>query len=139
MEKYIINKDGTIYSKRYKKNIKTYIHRGYEYATLIMDNGKKKNIRVNRLIAETFLQNPNNLSEVDHKDHNKLNNAVTNLQWINQKDNLKRRKFKSIMCIETGNTYSSSLAAEKELGIFHIKDVCNGVRKTAGGFHWRYK
>lgn len=44
-------------------------------------NGKRKNYYIHRLVAETFLNNPNNYNEINHKDFNKKNNKVDNLEW----------------------------------------------------------
>lgn len=59
---------------------------GYQMVLLSLE-GKKKDFSVHRLVAEAFLPNPNNLPFVNHKDGNKLNNAVSNLEWISPKDN----------------------------------------------------
>lgn len=59
-----------------KQNIK----RGYYYVGLLK-NGKQKNYLVHRLVAEAFLDNPNNYPCVNHKDEDKLNNNVDNLEW----------------------------------------------------------
>lgn len=59
--------------------------------TLRDERGKfLKQIReyVHRLVAETFLENPNELQEIDHMDRNKRNNAVSNLRWISRYDNM---------------------------------------------------
>lgn len=52
-------------------------------------NSKKKIFRVNRLVALTFIPNPNNLPEVDHADGRPFNNHVTNLRWVTSSDNQK--------------------------------------------------
>ena len=49
---------------------------------------KKKTFSVHRLVAMVFLDNPNNLPEVNHKDFNKGNNCVDNLEWISSEDNI---------------------------------------------------
>lgn len=51
-------------------------------------NNKRKYCLVHRLVAITFIPNPNNLPEVDHKDKNKINNNINNLCWCTRKDNL---------------------------------------------------
>lgn len=60
--------------------------KGYLYVTLMVD-GKPKNFFVHRLVAIAFLPNLNNLPQVNHKDGNKLNNCVENLEWFTPKDN----------------------------------------------------
>lgn len=76
----------------------------------IYDNNGKfvKQIKyyVHRLVAETFIENPYNLSDVDHKDRNKENNHVDNLAWSSRLDNMSwnAKRFK-ITDIKTGKTY----------------------------------
>lgn len=59
------------------------------YLTVLLScNGKHKSIRVHRLVAQTFILNPDNLSEVNHKDEDKTNNSVENLEWCDRKYNI---------------------------------------------------
>jgi hypothetical protein len=89
--KYLISSEGrirTLYRKGtpliwFGKN-----NSGYYNIVLIID-GKKKHNYVHRLVASAFLENPYNLSEVNHLDGNKTNNLVSNLEWINRKGNKK--------------------------------------------------
>lgn len=60
--------------------------KGYLKVVLYKEN-KPKRCYVHRLVAETFLNNPNNLPQVNHKDENKLNNNVSNLEWCTNKYN----------------------------------------------------
>lgn len=63
------------------------------YGYLIVDLGgekRKKTCQLHRLIAETIIPNPNNLECVDHIDGNKLNNQLSNLQWITRGDNVRK-------------------------------------------------
>jgi hypothetical protein len=64
-----------------------------KYGYLRVDLGGQKNkktIHLHRIIAETLIPNPNNLECVDHIDGNKLNNNISNLQWINRGDNVRK-------------------------------------------------
>lgn len=123
---------------------------GYEYVSL-SKNGERKNYMVHRLVAETFLDNPDNLSCVNHKDENKLNNNVDNLEWCNAKYNInygegakiRMKKIKSklskpVHCIDTDEIYESAIEAERQTGIQHISEVCSGKRESAGGMWWEY-
>lgn len=66
---------------------KTRVNRlGYEQVGLSID-GVLKGHLVHRLVAQAFLPNPDNLPEVNHKDGNKANNTLDNLEWISRKDN----------------------------------------------------
>lgn len=60
---------------------------GYLQGKLCKD-GKMKTIRIHRLVAEHFLPNPNNLPEVNHKDYDRTNNNVDNLEWSSHKENI---------------------------------------------------
>lgn len=59
---------------------------GYLQVTLTLNN-KRKYYNVHRLVAQAFILNSNNLEQVNHKDENKQNNNVNNLEWISPKDN----------------------------------------------------
>ena len=50
-------------------------------------NGKKVTIRIHRAVAQTFIPNPHNLPEVNHKDGNKQNNIADNLEWVTRSEN----------------------------------------------------
>ena len=59
---------------------------GYCYINLCVNN-KNKNVRIHKLVAETFIPNPNHLPCVNHKDGNKQNNKVDNLEWCTNRYN----------------------------------------------------
>lgn len=64
------------------KGIMKQYDNGYGYLIVeFRQNGKRKHLRVHRLVASAFIPNPENFSEVNHKDENKHNNVVTNLEW----------------------------------------------------------
>lgn len=63
---------------------------GYGYLVVeLRQNGKKKHLRVHRLVAEAFVPNPQGLPEVNHKDEDKYNNLAINLEWCTSSYNKK--------------------------------------------------
>lgn len=85
---YEIFENGEIWSKRKKRFIYQEIHMGYLRAELFQ-KGKSYKKKVHRIVAEHFLENFLDKKEVNHKDGNKLNNAVSNLEWVTHKENIK--------------------------------------------------
>ena len=84
---YQINENGEIYNTRTNNFLKGYIENtGYVSVNLNI-NGIKKNYSLHRLMADTFLDNPNNLPIVNHIDGDKTNNKLENLEWVNQSQN----------------------------------------------------
>jgi hypothetical protein len=105
---YEVNTEGNVHSLNYNRTgkvreLKPGITRhGYYYVILCKD-GKKKLHTVHRLVAEAFIDNPENKSQVDHKDRNKLNNKVDNLRWASHSENCLNTKSKNIY--KNGNGY----------------------------------
>ena len=87
--KYEVTSDGKIFSNvGNKKELKGKINKyGYKMVVLHV-NGKQIYPNLHRLIANAFLPNPHNLPEVNHKDGNKQNNCVDNLEWVTTRQNL---------------------------------------------------
>lgn len=54
---------------------------------MLFKDGKRHYLRVHRLVAKTFIPNPDNLPEVNHKDEDKTNNSTDNLEWCTSHDN----------------------------------------------------
>lgn len=105
--------------------------RGYATASLYKD-GKAKNYVVHRLVASAFIPNTHNREFVNHKDGNKLNNIVSNLEWCTRSENLihaykvglmKRRKYgdgpnaKTVFNTQTGERHTSVVGLAESLGI----------------------
>lgn len=83
---YLISNDGLIYLKHTLKRLSIHLDRGYPRVSLRVGD-RYKQFMVHRLVATTYLDNPHNLSTVNHKDMNKLNNSVDNLEWMTHGQN----------------------------------------------------
>lgn len=140
---YKVSNLGRIRSLKSNKIIKPYKKRnGYLRAYL-----SRKNVYIHRVVAQAFIPNLQNKEEVNHKDLDKTNNNVENLEWCTKRENMQHAvkiykhffKGKKVMCIETNKIYKNSIVAEKETGILSAgirMNIC-GKHKTAGGFHWK--
>lgn len=96
------------------------------------------------MVAIAFIENVDNLPQVNHKNGNRADNSADNLEWITNADNGKHgyrenksRQTTKVKCLETGVVFDSVIQASEWLGTCHqnIFKVCNGERHTAGGYH----
>jgi len=86
---YLIDQNGNIFSKFYNKPIKQHeLRKGYFRVTLYKEM-KPYKLLVHRLVAETYIPNIDNKPNVNHKDGNKKNNSINNLEWVTQSENAK--------------------------------------------------
>lgn len=219
---YAVTKDGQIWSYRSNKFLSSHISNSGYMRVHLSKNNVGKNYSVHRLVAEAFISNPKNYPCVNHKDENKLNNNVDNLEWCTNQYNLNygtlterrrgrkvsestRQKIsealqknnnalgctrseefkqkiskanlghvvsketreklskshkgicmteetkckirdankyrqKSVLCVELQKTFESIAQAHSIMNVNagHISNCCNGKRKTAGGYHWKF-
>lgn len=130
--------------------------RGNYYAVNLCDNGKVVTTSVHRIVAKEFIYNPDNKPQVNHKDGNKFNNNVDNLEWVTAKENTihyhrelddthsrevsSAVNSKPIKCVETGVVYKSARSASKVLGCCPnaLTNCLTGRSKTSMGCHWEY-
>lgn len=145
--KYAITEDGQVYSYLRKKYLKQEVLKnGYARVELA---GKK--YLVHRLVAEAYLPNPDNLPCVNHKDYNRQNNSVDNLEWCSYEYNnsysscveamanaRKKRVRQLTLNGEEVAIWDSAAEAGRKLGICNVYQAANGSRKSAGGFRWEY-
>ena len=152
-ENYMVSSLGRIYSKKNRIIMKsTPDNKGY-FRVSFYEHGKSYTRKVHRLVAESFIDNPNGLPQVNHKDENKSNNSVDNLEWCTNKYNrhygtaTERTRLanmncattsKCVRCIETGIVYPSIREARRQTGAMNIFYCCIGRRNTSNGYHWEY-
>lgn len=153
-EKYIVSNFGNIKNKLTGKILSDKsIRSGYKSVRLDIPE-YSKTFKIHILVGKTFLENPSDpkMININHKDGNKLNNKLDNLEWISPRGNV-------IHALETGlikpyerkidqydldgnfiKTYDSGQKAANDLGCWpcSIAKVCKGRQETAGGFKWKY-
>lgn len=166
---YIVSNDGEVRSlfcghgTRWKCGERILTQRpdfkGYMKVKLCKE-GQGKLVFVHRLVANTFLEKPDGKNMVNHKDGDKRNNNVDNLEWCTNSENqihsyrvlgnqrpkwlielLKEKSSKPVRCIETGVEYPSISEAARSVGAktdTHIGEVCRGEASKASGCHWEF-
>lgn len=146
---YQVTSCGKVWSYKSKKFLKPRADK-YDYLRVALyKSGERKDYYIHRLVAETYLSNPEELLEVNHKDESKENNALQNLEWCDRSYNnnygsrnerMAKSLSKPVFCIELNRTFDSATAAAHEFSLHQssISRCCTGERKTCGGYHWRY-
>ena len=154
-ENYVVTTEGKVFrSCNYiTREINPFTKNGYTYVCLRNRDGIQKHKRVHRLVAEAFIPNPDNLPEVNHKDEDKTNNHVDNLEWCTPKENtnygtrnqkISKAVSKAVIGYD-GRGYEKHFNSMTEASNYiegsspsHIGDCCRGKRKTSGGLKWRF-
>lgn len=155
-EGYYVSDTGMVKSPR-KILTQNEDHKGYKRVQI-----KDKWVSVHRLVAKAFIPNPDNKPQVNHKDTNKTNNYVDNLEWVTNAENhahkmehglndnatkALRKYTKSIQKRVTQYTKDGEFVAEHEslqsaarsvgTNASNIMEVCRGKRKSCKGFIWK--
>lgn len=87
-EDYTIDINGNVYSKKTKRYLKPQIDKNGYFRLGLSKNNKQKFFFLHRLVAQTFISNPNNYPIVNHMDGNKKNNNINNLEWCTYQQNI---------------------------------------------------
>lgn len=129
------------------RNLKTNLVAGYPH-TILKINGEARNVHVHRLVAEAFIPNPDNKQYVNHKNGDRQDNRVENLEWVTCSENT-LHKFhslgylgngrKPVMCIETGEYFASITKAAKAYGV-DVSAISQAITngRSACRNHFRY-
>jgi len=151
--------------KKKEKLLSPFLNRNGYLAIVLWKDGKYKMTYIHRLVTLTFIQNVNKLEQVNHKDGNKLNNRVDNLEWCSRSDNIKHavkcglitkekiydtinkmmeKVKKPVLQMKKGVViaeHESATRAERVLGHHssNISACCRGKLKTCYGFEWKWK
>ena len=158
---YEIFEDGRIYNLKTNRWVSfSPRNDGYSRVSLMDDTGIRKSCYVHRLVAMAYLPNPNNLPCINHKDENRSNNHVNNLEWCTYEYNNNYgnhiTKMLEHRIYEAPSTAIQVAQLDKKteeiIQIFpsikeasravngsagHINEVVHGKRKTAYGYKWK--
>lgn len=116
--KYFISRDAEIWNIQTGKKKKPVVdnHTGY-YKMLLWENNKHKSEYLHRQLAISFIPNPENKSEINHKNGNKLDNRLENLEWVTRKENVNH--FLDVLQKNIGSNHANYKGAiHLEYGIF---------------------
>ncbi|WQZ49452.1 HNH endonuclease [Bacillus phage Z3] len=165
----LVSRDGKLYSRaRYvcnhkgchwkeRRPLKSHLSKkGYERINFVIQ-GTKKTITVHRIVALTYIHNPEPIEkpQINHKDGNKLNNTVENLEWCSNAENHLHKcanglnivpenagkPKKKVRCIDTGVVYESVTDCARQLNYSNgsnIGAVCRGVRPHVLGMKFEF-
>lgn len=143
---YLVSRTGDVYSTLSTKLTKLrpgVKPGGYEFVGLGRSDNRKYEM-VHRLVAKTFIPNPRNLPDINHKDANKRNNVVENLEWTTPKDNTRhayelgilKKGINNPLCVLNEDQVRQIRAAEgkyrdigKKFGVC-AQTVCNVKRRS---------
>lgn len=146
-------KRGSSYKPVNERILRPYLNKGY-LSVVLSKNGKTHTVEIHRVVAETFIPNPNNYPCVNHKDEITSNNCVSNLEWCTYSYNLSYNearikaavsKRKPILQYDLDGNFirewSHAREASEFLGINKraIYGACTGRLKTSGGYRWKRK
>ena len=132
-ENYKISDSGIVYSCYMNKIKKTSLHRQGYFMVGLYKDGQEKKWLVHRLVALTFIDNINGYKYVNHKDGNKKNNHISNLEWVTSSENQKHA-YENHLKIASRKTINNKIVLDTSNGVFYnsIKEAADiiGLEKS---------
>ena len=153
--KYSVSNKGNVYNNEKNELVEQYFYKNGYLGVFLYIKGKQYKKRVHRLVAECFIGVPSESFQINHKDENKTNNNVENLEWITSKDNknygtrnkrISESLSKAVNQYELNGAYIRTFKSATEAECFVggcgkgscVIKVCKGKRNQYKGYKWSY-
>ena len=149
--RYAVTSCGKVWSYKSKRFLKpNTVRGGYMQVKLYKDN-EEKDYYIHRLVSEAYIPNPDNLPQINHRDENKANNCIQNLEWCDAKynanygtrnDKVASSNKKPVLQFSLDGEFIREWECANDVGKEVSSNICHclkGRQKTALGYIWKYK
>lgn len=150
---YAVTSCGKVWSYKSQKFLKPKEDKDGYLIIVLYKNKIRKDAKIHRLVSQAYIPNPEGKPQVNHRDEDKSNNCVNNLEWATAKENTnygtrnkrageanRNSRGVPVYCVELDKVFLSARGAARELGLqqSNITACVKGKHKTCGGYHWQY-
>lgn len=127
---YNVSSCGHVWSNHNKKNIKPSIKNGY-YSVGLWKNGLRQDFLVHRLVAKAWIDNPNNYTEINHKNKDRTDNNVANLEWVTSQQNNKHSRNMNF------NTHSQPILLVADISVYfeRVKEASIALKRSESSLY----
>ena len=151
-ERYEVNNLGQIRHKERQQVLKPRANKsGCEYVNFNID-GHRSNFAIHRIVANAFIPNPKYKPEINHKDGNKSNNKIFNLEWVDSSENKihsyksgdRKKQTKKVEQYSKDGNFIREWSSVSEAAVYMgcvvgaISNCCLGRTKTSMGYIWKF-